>query len=125
MAVDFSGAVGLWNFNDWALETFTVKQRPTTGRAFTTVATGVTGKANVERQGLMITEVAVEPAYTRKFYFPCSYRKGGGVLDPTSYIVEGNVLVDDESKEWVILSVSNAGGADEHLEVEVARRPAE
>lgn len=124
MPTDFAGYRGLWEFDDWELETLTIKQLPASGHSLTILATSVPAKANAERQGLSITDAGARPAYTRKFYFAATYYNGNGSTQSVaSYLSAGNVLADTDGNEWSIESVSNPGGADEHFEVLTVRRP--
>jgi hypothetical protein len=126
MATSFAGYHGLWEFDDWEFEALSIKQLPETGHTSTTLATNVPAKADREKQGMALDDMGARPAYNRTFYFAATYRNtAGNQLSVGDFLEHANVLVDDQSNEWGIESVSNPGGADEHYEVITVRRPRE
>ena len=102
---------------------------PASGSTLVALATGVTAKADGEKSGMTVSEMAtVTIDYTRRFFFAASYAdSSGNTKDPRDdggkdLLAENNVLIDADGKNWTIKATVNPGGADEHYEVQTERR---
>ncbi len=119
MADSFVGWAGVdWIFTDWENTTVTIRTRPTTGHTWTDAATGVECKSDGERRGLGMTEAGMMDLQERKFFFAITYAKAAETnRDIRNYLNVGDVLVEN-GHEWTVISVSEPGDADEHIEVD-------
>ena len=130
MATSFAGYKPRGNvLFGWDREVVSTKRPAASGRVFTTLGTGISCKADGERQGLQIISTGAFPAYERKFFFAVTYSKtvAGSIVSLAicCVLATGDSIVDSDGVEWVVESVANPGGADEHLEVLGHRAPVE